>query len=207
VFAACELNNTFYQQPSEAKVDAWLAATPETFRFTVKAQRGGSMRALLRSPDASTAWLTGPYRRFGACLGAVLFRLPDGVRRDDGRLRAFLEAWPRDLPLAVEAQDPSWSVDETFAALRDAGAAVVATELPDDPDPPMIRATGPFLYLRLRRHDYTPGELAAWADRLRPFLDAGMDAFVFFRHDATGRATELARDLMALLERDAAGPG
>ena len=25
---ACELNNTFYQQPTPAKVDAWLAATP-----------------------------------------------------------------------------------------------------------------------------------------------------------------------------------
>src|SRR5688572_25094638 len=32
-FQACELNNTFYQQPSESKVAAWLAATPEDFRF------------------------------------------------------------------------------------------------------------------------------------------------------------------------------
>ena len=46
-FAAVELNNTFYQQPTEAKVRAWLAATPTNFRFSVKAQRGGSMRALL----------------------------------------------------------------------------------------------------------------------------------------------------------------
>ena len=39
---AVELNNTFYQQPSAAKVAAWLDATPSAFRFSVKAQRGGS---------------------------------------------------------------------------------------------------------------------------------------------------------------------
>ena len=32
---ACELNNTYYQQPTAAKVDAWLAATPGDFRFAV----------------------------------------------------------------------------------------------------------------------------------------------------------------------------
>jgi len=48
---AVELNNTFYQQPSAAKVAAWLDATPPTFRFSVKAQRGGSWRAFGGSPS------------------------------------------------------------------------------------------------------------------------------------------------------------
>ena len=34
---AVELNNTFYQQPSPAKVAAWLEATPPEYRFSVKA--------------------------------------------------------------------------------------------------------------------------------------------------------------------------
>ena len=140
-------------------------------------------------------WLTGPYRAFGERLGCVLFRVPTGVKRNDDRLAAFLAAWPRDLPLAVECQDPAWLVDETFEALSAAGAALVATELPDDPEPPTIRRTGPFLYLRLRRHDYTPDEVAAWAARLEPFLTSGVDAYVFFRHDPVGRGPELALEL------------
>ncbi len=140
-------------------------------------------------------WLTGPYRAFGERLGCVLFRVPTGVKRNDDRLAAFLAAWPRDLPLAVECQDPAWLVDETFEALAAAGAALVATELPDDPEPPTIRRTGPFLYLRLRRHDYTPDEVAAWAARLEPFLTSGVDAYVFFRHDPVGRGPELALEL------------
>ena len=190
--SAVELNNTFYRSPSQASIAGWLAATPADFRFAIKAQRGGSYRALQVDPATSVPWLTGPYRAFGERLGTVLFRVPDGVGRDDGRLAALLGAWPEDLPLTLEFQDPSWHVDETFEALARAGAALCTTELPEDAEPPTIRRTGSFLYLRLRRHEYTTSELAAWAARLEPFLTAGDDAFVFFRHDDVGRGPELA---------------
>ena len=196
---AVELNNTFYQSPSESKVATWLAASPPDFRFSVKAQRGGSWRAMNGAPEQGLPWLTDPYRRFGERLGTVLFRVPDNVRRDDERLAAMLAAWPRELPLTVEFADPSWDADETTALLHEAGAVLCATESPDDAMPPTLRRTGRFLYLRLRRHDYTTDELETWADRLRPFLGAGDDAFVFFRHDETGRGAELALELQGLL--------
>jgi len=142
-------------------------------------------------------WLTGPYRVFGERLGTVLVRAPDTARRDDARLAAFLAAWPRDLPLTVELRDPSWQADETVAALSAAGAALCATDDPDVPQPPTLRRTAPFLYVRLRRHDYAPAEIQAWADRLAQFLTAGDDAFVFFRHDEVGRGPELALELTA----------
>lgn len=196
---ACELNNTYYQQPTAAKVDAWLAATPGDFRFAVKAQRGGSYRSLVVDPVAGLPWLTDPLRRFGDRLGTVLFRVPDGAGRDDERLAAFLAAWPVDLPLTMEFQDPRWHVDEVFSALAGKGAVVCATDVPDDPEPPPLRRTGPFLYLRLRRHDYGRDELAAWAGRLEPFLADGLDAFVFFRHDEVGRGAELAAEFLELV--------
>jgi uncharacterized protein YecE (DUF72 family) len=199
--AAVELNNTYYQQPTPAKVAAWLAATPPSFRFAVKAQRGGSYRSLQVDPGESVPWLTGPLRPFAERLGTVLFRVPDNARRDDAKLGAFLAAWPADLPLTVEFQDPTWHVDEVFAMLRDAGAAICATELPEDAEPPTLRRTAPFLYLRLRRHDYTPAELAEWAARIEPFTADGLDVYVFFRHDEVGRGGELAVEFAALTRR------
>lgn len=189
---AVELNNTYYASPSAPKVAAWVGATPDDFRFAVKAQRGGSFRALQADPTDAVPWLTGPYRAFGERLGTVLFRVPDGVRRDDAKLAAMLAVWPADLPLTMEFQDASWHVDETFAALAGVGAALCATELPEDTGPPTLRRTGRFLYLRLRRHEYDETDLAAWAARLEPFLAAGDDAFVFFRHDEAGLGAELA---------------
>jgi uncharacterized protein YecE (DUF72 family) len=150
------------------------------------------------------------------------------VAAADARLAALLAAWPGTIPLVLEFQDRSWHVDETFAALRAAGAVLCITELPPegdegasgeaigaapgaageprvagdssfDDEPPIVRRTGSFLYLRLRRHDYTEAELDAWAARLEPFLAAGDDVYAFFRHDAVGRAGELALSLAARL--------
>jgi uncharacterized protein YecE (DUF72 family) len=199
--ATVELNNTFYRQPSPAAVEGWLAATPADFRFAVKAQRGSSFRALQVDPADSVEWLTTPLRRFGDRLGTILFRVPDGVVRDDARLAGLLGAWPADLPLALELHDSSWHVDEVFGALRAMGAAIVTTDHEADPEPPTIRRTGPFLYLRLRRPDYPADELARWLDRLEPFLADGIDAYVYFRHDDVGRGAELALELDALGER------
>ena len=151
-------------------------------------------------------WLTAPLAHFGGRLGSVLFRVPGPVRRDDARLGALLAAWPRHVPLTLEFQDPSWHVDETFDALARAGATLCATELPDDNGPPAIRLTGRFLYLRLRRLAYEPAEIEAWAARLIPFLEAGSDAFAFFRHDASGLAPGYASALRAAVDaRLAAG--
>lgn len=222
--SALELNATFRRRPTASAIAGWVRATPPDFRFAVKAQRGSAFRALSGEPAESIAWLTEPLAHFRERLGAVLFRVPAEVRRDgpwverdtvvaDARLSAFLEAWPRSIPLVVELQDPSWHVDETFSALRRTGAVLCTTELPPegdegaagsdaaaggasrDAEPPFVRRTGPFLYLRLRRHDYTASDLDAWAARIEPFLAAGDDVYAFFRHDAVGRAGELARDL------------
>lgn len=195
-FPACELNGTFYARPSTRAIGRWLAATPESFRFVVKAQRGGALRALFATPAESVGWLTEPLPAFGDRLGAVLFRVPREARRrgpdDDARLRAILEAWPRTIPLVVEMQDASWHVDETFRALGDAGAILCATDLDTPAEPPTLRLTGPALYLRLRRATYTQIELEAWAARVAPFLAAGTDVWAFFRHDENGETTKRA---------------
>jgi uncharacterized protein YecE (DUF72 family) len=179
-------------------VRGWLEATPTGFRFAVKLQRGGTLRALLHDPAGSIPWLTEPLAGFGERLGSTLLRVPDDMPRNDDRLASLLAAWPRSIPLAVELRDPSWHVDEVFDLLRQSRAVLCGTELPEDAGPPDIRVTGPFLYLRLRRHAYEPEEIAAWAARLVPFLESGLDAFVFFRHDETGMGP-----LRALALRDA----
>ena len=139
----------------------------------------------------SVPWLTEDLPGFGERLGAVLFRVPGEIGRDDAALDVLLAAWPPAMPLVVELQDPGWHVDETFERLRAAGAALCATDL-DGEDEPALRRTGGFLYLRLRRTSYDETGLDTWARRLAPFVADGMDAFVVLRHDEDGRNALLA---------------
>jgi uncharacterized protein YecE (DUF72 family) len=197
---ACELNGTFYARPTAERLDGWAAVVPDGFRFVVKAQRGGSIRALYRSPAESVPWLTEHLRRLGDHLGAMLFRIPSEVARNDARLAGLLNVWPSWVPLVVEAQHASWHVDETFAALRGAGVVLCTTDADDQDTLPDIRRTGPFLYLRLRRHEYDDASLDAWARRLVPFLEDGLDAYVMFRHDDDGTSALRAEAFAARVE-------
>ena len=203
---AVELNNTFYQQPTEAKIASWIAATSADFRFVVKAQRGGAWRAV-RSPDPTetTTWLTTPYRHFGDRLGAVLLRVEASTKVDLAMLERLLAAWPADIPVALELQDPSWDLDEVHAILRRYGAGLVATDA-DDADEPVLRRLGSFLYLRLRRSTIGEADVDRWAERLSPFLDDGLDAFVFLRHDADGTNALLAERLEWMLSKEHPAP-
>ena len=194
---AVELNNTFYQHPKQDRITAWLAATPADFRFSVKAQRGGSMRAFGEAAAQTVEWLTAPYRLFGERLGTGLFRVPENIHLDASRLRLMLEARPMDMPLTVEFQHPSWHVDEVFELLRAQAATLCATDL-DGRDPPDLRLTGRFLYLRLRRQSYTDDELTRWSDRLQAFLDSGTDCYVFLRHDKHGDSALRAERMLEL---------
>lgn len=196
---AVELNNTFYVRPSPRAVAGWLDATPPGFRFSAKAQRGCAWRALRDDPREAVTRLVDSYAAFGDRLRCVLLRVPDDMRRDDAALGRLLDAWPSSLPLAVELRHPSWQDDAVHDLLRAAGAALVATDTDDDPLPPDLRRTAPFLYVRLRRTSYSPAELDAWAARIRPFLEDGMDACVFLRHDEDGRMALAAESLLRLL--------
>jgi uncharacterized protein YecE (DUF72 family) len=171
---------------------------PPSFRFAVKLLRTGALRAYATDPSGTLPWLAAPLAAFGSRLGTALFRIQAGQARDDGRLDRLLSAWPAGVPLAVEAQDPSWQVDETHERLRAAAAVLVVTETDAAPDPPLT-VTGPFLYLRLRRTLYGTADLDAWAARLEPFLADGRDAFVFFRHDERGTTPAYAAALAARL--------
>jgi uncharacterized protein YecE (DUF72 family) len=198
---ACELNGTFYARPTPERLEAWAAAVPPDFRFIVKGQRGGSIRALYNDPTISVPWLTEHLPHLGERLGAMLFRIPSEIARNDDRLAGVLADWPATVPLVVEAQHETWHVDETFAVLRAANAVLCTTDLDDQDTPPDIRRTGPFLYLRLRRHAYDDASLDAWAARLVPFLDDGMDAYVVFRHDDDGTSALHAEAFAARVKR------
>jgi uncharacterized protein YecE (DUF72 family) len=96
---------------------------------------------------------------------------------------------PTSVRAAFEFRHPSWFDDSTYSALREHKAALCIADI-DEHDAPPIVATANFGYLRLRREDYTPAQLAAWAEALKkqPFEEA----YVFFKHEVRAPGLALA---------------
>ena len=182
-----EINNTFYQMPKASVLTHWAEATPEDFRFAIKASRRISHDARLKADAAadSVAYLYRTLTGLGAKRGPVLFQLPPFLKKDLPRLTDFLQLLPADHHAAFEFRHASWFDDEVYAALKDAGAALCLSEREDDAPPPLVE-TAPWGYLRLRLERYSDDDLAQWAQRLA--ATSWQDIHVYFMHEPTAPA-------------------
>ena len=172
-FPSVELNSTGYRLPSEEHFRRWAAATPDGFRFAVKA-----------SPQALRSFGTFEerVRMLGDRLGPV--RVVVESPRDDGLLALLLGS--TDLRLALDLRDESW-----------AGADIAPAVRVNDRD-----ADGPFRYLRFREPPYSEEQLAAIAATIEPLLEAGLDVFAYFQHEDAPTAPAYATRLLELVRPD-----
>jgi uncharacterized protein YecE (DUF72 family) len=182
-----EINNTFYQMPKTAVLENWAKATPENFRFAIKASRRITHQARLKAQEAadSVAFLYRNLEALGAKRGPVLFQLPPFLKKDLPRLSEFLSLLPEGHRAAFEFRSESWFDDDVYAALNAAGAALCLSEREDNAPPPMVE-TADWGYVRLRLENYADDDLEQWAARLA--ATAWSETCVYFMHEPTAPA-------------------
>jgi uncharacterized protein YecE (DUF72 family) len=178
-FPSVEVNGTFYSLTRPAACDAWRAAVPADFTFAIKGSRYITHMIKLRNFAGPLAnFFAQGILRLGRHLGPILWQLPPmlGFQRD--RVRAFLQALPRDVaaaerlarqhderlngraavrapdgrraPLrhAIEPRHPSWLTDEALAELAAQDVALVAADTAGKHPFSLARTAG-FGYFRL----------------------------------------------------------
>jgi uncharacterized protein YecE (DUF72 family) len=192
---AVEINNTFYRLPKASLLAGWAGQVPDDFRFAVKAARRITHIKRLQGADDETNHLIETLGALGPRLGAVLFQLPPDLKLDLARLERFLDLLAGRVPAAFEFRHPSWRDTAVALTLRARGAALCAADVDGEAAPELV-ATAPFVYVRLRREAYTPGDLAEWVARLR--AQRARDAYVFFKHEDAGVGPRLAAELLAM---------
>jgi uncharacterized protein YecE (DUF72 family) len=193
-FDTVEINYSFYRKPTEKILQGWGAQVPEGFRFALKAWQRITHQKRLRESAELVSDFADVARALGTRLAPVLYQLPPNLKADLPLLRDFLHQLPRDLRAAFEFRHASWFIDETYSALRDAGAALCIAESEELATP--AERTADFGYLRLRRMDYDAGALAKWAEFARGYPG---DAFVYFKHEDEARGPAFARLFLPLL--------
>ena len=186
---AVEINNTFYRLPRAELLEKWKSQTPEDFAFVLKASRRITHHKRLKDADEPLEYLTRTATQaLGASMGPILFQLPPYLRKDVGRLAAFLETVPEGVRAAFEFRHESWFDDDTYQALSDGGAALVTADTGEGDAP--VEATAGFGYARLRRPEYEDGDLGGWAAAFRE--QVWDDLYVFFKHEDAGAGPALA---------------
>jgi uncharacterized protein YecE (DUF72 family) len=177
-----EINNTFYRMPAEKLLQGWMEETPESFAFTLKAPQRITHIAKLANTEELLEYFLSTARVLGTKLGSILFQCPPYLRYRAELLDGFLAALPQNgMRFAMEFRHPSWSEGEARKKL--AARAVAWCTVDGEGESPALVETADFVYVRLRRPSYDEAALATWAGELRPVLERGADAYVYFKHE------------------------
>jgi uncharacterized protein YecE (DUF72 family) len=213
-FDTLELNTAFYRLPTAAAYDGWRAQVTPDFLFAVKASRFLTHMKKLANPRDPLRRMLLRARRLGPTLGPVLFQLPGFLRADARRLDRFLLAldrqrYVRPLRAVLEVRHASWLEPSLTDRLRDANVALCLHDWREQPVSEPL--TADFVYVR--RHGtsprkyhgaYTPAMLRADAARVRGWVRAGLDVYVYFNNDVHGHAWRNALSLRTLVARSVA---
>lgn len=193
---AVEINYTFRQLPKGSTLENWVAATPDGFRFALKAhQRITHFNRLAATEFNELFFKAIDPLRAARRLGPVLFQLPPNFKADVPLLTAFVEKLPKDIQCAFEFRNASWLTDEVYDLFSRHQVALCLAESERFEVPEVL--TAGFVYVRLRKEEYSPEERAEVAERVRRLLSDGRDVYCFFKHEDTpagaGYAEELAK--------------
>lgn len=192
---AVEVNYTFRQLPSAATLENWVNQTPPHFVFVCKAhQRITHIQRLKESEFTGAFFRAIDPLRAARRLGPVLFQLPPNLKADVPLLAAFVEKLPEDIRYAFEFRNQSWLVDEVYRLLEKHSIALCLAESEKFEVPEIV--TAGFVYVRLRKDDYSPEDRQEIAGRARRMLQDGRDVYVFFKHEETPAGALYAEELL-----------
>jgi len=205
-FNAVEINGSFYRLQKASTFEKWHTETPDSFRFVLKANRYLTHNKKLRDPKDSVLLEKQHALPLAEKLSAILWQLPQSLKKDLDRLNGFIEAlkqWP-EVDHVIEFRHESWFDDETSEILS---ASHIASCLSDSASWPLWKhAVGNHVYIRLHGHpetyvsSYSHGELTQWAKTTAEYLQQDRTVHVYFNNDAECAAPFNALTLQALLQ-------
>ncbi|MCI0421700.1 MAG: DUF72 domain-containing protein [Acidobacteria bacterium] len=194
-FSTTEINNTFYRIPTPALVRNWHEEVPADFQFTLKVSQEITHRKKLKNVDPEMKRFLEGAVALEAKLATLLVQLPPFFRKDMETLEDFVSKFSSQALLSFEFRHASWFCDDVYELLQrhQCALAVVEKEEGEGAESPR-QVTGPFIYMRLRKGEYSDVELLDWAQWIRRQT---VNVFCYLKHD--NEAPLLAKRLLEAL--------
>jgi uncharacterized protein YecE (DUF72 family) len=193
---AVEINYTYRRIASAATFDKWLAATEPHFMFLPKAHMKITHSLKLQHAEQFTRFFLeslAPLRAAGR-LGPILFQLAPSFKADRERLAAFVRLLPKTSKYVFEFRNASWFDEGIYKLLCETNVGLCLAENDNMETPPVL--TADFVYLRLRKPDYTESELNEIGKRTQQYLRNGYPTFAIFKHEETPAGALYAERLL-----------
>jgi uncharacterized protein YecE (DUF72 family) len=187
-----EIDYTFYRMPTAKTILAWKEATPQNFKFTLKASQQITHRQRLKVPSEALDYFMNVVPGLEDRLGMVLFQLPPFFKCDLSKLETFLSVLPRGVRAAFEFRHDSWFIPDMYSLLRRHGVGLCMHDADDHTTP--MEITAAFTYIRLRRSGYTDEQRRQWQERIRSWSSEGVEVFAYVKHEDNPEAPLIALD-------------
>lgn len=194
VLPSVEINYTFRRLPSESTLLAWKEQSKEGFKLSLKASQRITHFKRLKEVQDDVDEFVRRAKTLEDRLGAILFQCPPNLEYDRVRFEAFLATLPPVCKYACEFRHASWNTDEVKELLAKADVALCGAET-DETSLGEAPLTAGHVYLRLRKEEYAPDEISAWAGKIRPILQRGTNVYCYFKHEGGGAGPEFAQAL------------
>lgn len=199
---AVEVNYTYRRIASATTFEKWLAATPEDFIFLPKAHM--KITHVLKLEDAedfTRVFLQSldPLRNAGR-LGPILFQLAPSFKIDAERVGRFVRLLPRGDKTAFEFRNATWFDEAVYSVLKDSNVGLCQAENENLETPHVI--TADFVYMRLRKPEYTESELSSIEYRVDQYRTNGYPIYAIFKHEESPAGALNAEKLLKRSEKD-----
>jgi uncharacterized protein YecE (DUF72 family) len=194
---AVEINYTYRRIASASTFEKWIAATGPGFMFLPKAHMKITHSLKLKdAEDFTRLFLESlePLRAAGR-LGPILFQLAPSFKADLERLSEFVRLLPKTSKYVFEFRNTSWFCESVYNILRESNVGLCQAENENLETPHVL--TADFVYLRLRKPDYTQSELDEIQRRTQQYLSNSYVTYAIFKHEDTPAGALYAERLRA----------
>jgi uncharacterized protein YecE (DUF72 family) len=211
-FPIVEIDSTFYGAPRAKTVQGWRERTPQNFRFAAKFPKVVTHEKKLDRALGDAEAFVATMQALGDKLAVLILQFAYDFTPDHiDRLDEFLGNLPDGPRYAVEVRNRAWLTINLSEMLSNHNVAMVLQDLHYMPKLDWI--TTDFTVIRWlgRRKDIMKfdhiqidrtQELEIWAERVRHFLEQGVDVFGFFNNHYAGHSPESVRQFAAMLGVD-----
>lgn len=198
-FNSIELNATFYRIFPPEQFTKWYEKTPDNFKFFPKLNQEISHWKRLNGVNEVVDNYLYSAVNLKEKLGTVFLQMHNNFApKDFDRVVAFIEDWPKEIPLAVEFRHTNWYNDESVAnelyeLLENNNITNVLVDTGGRRDLMHMRLTTPKAFIRYvgANHDSDYSRLDDWVERIAAWREQGIKEIDFFVHQNIEKASPL----------------